>query len=170
MRIIAFITDGPTARVGRRRRRSHGTQVESLHSSGPATGLARLAIVPKDTDGRSCLVRLRQLVRERWRPYVAYCGVILDIDLFRNWAVLADAGVSLEEAAFSLRGMHPLGYIAGMAVPIFAALVASHALGLRGARHAVATLVALAVGTAPGLAALTWHYGGVLNPTAVGSR
>jgi hypothetical protein len=113
------------------------------------------------------LVRVRALVAERWRPYFAYCGVILVIDLFRNWAVLADAGMLASDAVFSWRGLHPVGYVLGMALPMFAALVGSEALGLRGARHALATLVSLALGIATGLGAMMALQGGMLNRVAV---
>jgi hypothetical protein len=105
--------------------------------------------------------RLEQLVRDRWRPFLVYCGVILVIDLARIWSVYPAEQLSFERVA------EPLVYVAGMALPVFAALVLSEALGWRGARHAAATLAALALGIAGGLATLIWLKGGMLNRPAV---
>lgn len=132
-----------------------------------ATGAAQPAPALSDEAHPGYLVRVRALVAERWLPYVAYCGVILVIDLFRNWAVLADAGMLASDVAFSWRGVHPAGYVLGMALPMFASLVGSEALGLRGARHALATLVSLALGIATGLGAMIALQGGMLNRVAV---
>ena len=133
-------------------------------------GFARPAIAPTDAAGRSCLSRWRRLVRDRWRPYLAYCGVILVIDVFRLWSVVAEAGVPTEYAVEHVRWLQPLIMVLSMALPVFAALVASEALGLRGVRHAIATLVALALCIVTGLASLVWWHHGMLNRLAVDER
>ena len=136
----------------------------------PETGTGRLALAPPGAAGRSYVARLRDLVRERWRPYLAYCGVILAIDVFRFWSVIAAAGLSSDGALEDARLLQPLVMVLGMAVPVFAAMVASEALGLRGLRHALATLVALALGIVVALASLVWWKGGMLNRPAVDER
>ncbi len=134
---------------------------EAMPSRVPADRGVRIDAAPEVAGEETYIAGLVRLARVRRRPFLVYCGVILVIDLFRIWSVYPVERMSVERVA------EPVLYVAGMAFPVFAALVASEALGWRGARHATATLAALALGIAGGLAMLTWLKGGMLNRPAV---
>ncbi len=134
---------------------------EAMPSRVPADRGVRIDAAPEVAGEETYIAGLVRLARVRRRPFLVYCGVILVIDLFRIWSVYPVERMSVERVA------EPVLYVAGMAFPVFAALVASEALGCRGARHATATLAALALGVAGGLAMLVWAQGGMLNRPAV---
>lgn len=107
--------------------------------------------------------RAARLARERWRPFLAFCALMLVLNLFRTWAFIPLDDPIWTANAHIRTGLGSLVSVTAM----FGAIVLSEAAGLRGVRHAFASLGALATAVTSATFVLMWLSDGVFNRSLV---
>jgi len=111
--------------------------------------------------------RVATLARDRVWPYLAFCLIGLAFNTLRLFAAVPLDDLTTASLAVANSNVDSL--VVNWPL-IFAAIVMSEALALRGWRHAVVSLAAIMVAIMVGLALKLWAHGGVLNRPLVEAR